>query len=142
MHRSIFFLTGFIVMSIFSDAQSSNEKQILGILEKQTQAWNRGDLASFMVGYWQNDSLMYIGKSGITYGYAYTLANYKRNYADTASMGKLSFTILQLKKLSDEYYFLVGKWHLKRSIGDVGGHYSLLFRKINGEWTIVADHSS
>jgi len=30
----------------------------------------------------------------------------------------------------------------KSAAGDVGGHYTLLFRKIKGEWVIVADHSS
>jgi hypothetical protein len=44
--------------------------------------------------------------------------------------------------LSDEYYFVVGKWFLQRSIGNIGGHYNLLFRKINGKWVIIADHSS
>lgn len=142
MFRSCLFLSGLILTSIFSIGQTKDEKEILGILEKQAQAWNRGDLNSFMIGYWQNDSLMYIGKSGITYGYTYTLANYKKNFGDTASMGKLGFTILHLKKLSNEYYFVVGKWFLKRSIGDLGGQFSLLFRMINGKWMIIADHSS
>jgi len=57
-------------------------------------------------------------------------------------MGKLSFNILQVKKLSNEYYYVVGKWMLKRTVGDLSGHYNLLFRKINGKWVIVADHSS
>ena len=131
-----------LFFSLLSFAQFKDEKEILGILDRQTKAWNRGDLDSFMIGYWKNDSLMYIGSSGITYGYDYTLTNYRQNYGDTARMGKLAFTILQLKKLSEEYYFVVGKWFLKRSIGDIGGHYSLLFRKIMGKWTIVADHSS
>lgn len=57
-------------------------------------------------------------------------------------MGKLRFELITVKRLSDEYYFVVGKWFLKRSIGDIGGHYNLLFRKINGKWVIIADHSS
>jgi len=36
----------------------------------------------------------------------------------------------------------VGKWHLTRSIGDVGGHFTLLFKKVKNRWVIVADHSS
>jgi len=57
-------------------------------------------------------------------------------------MGKLHFKLLELKSLSPVYYFVVGKWHLQRSIGDLEGHFTLLFKKINGEWLIVADHSS
>ena len=57
-------------------------------------------------------------------------------------MGKLSFDIIRIEKLSKKYYYVVGKWMLKRSIGDLSGHYNLLLKKINGEWKIVADHSS
>ena len=85
---------------------------------------------------------MFIGKSGVTYGWKNTLENYKKNYPDTSAMGKLSFNIITVKKLSGEYYHVVGKWHLKRTIGDLSGHYTLLFKKIKGEWVIVSDHSS
>jgi ketosteroid isomerase-like protein len=129
-------------MALSGFAQPADEKEILGILDRQTQAWNRGDLESFMKGYWENDSLMYIGKGGVTYGYASTLNSYRKNYGDTARMGKLTFQILHLKRLSSDYYFIVGKWFLKRSAGDIGGHYTLLFRKQNGKWEIIADHSS
>ena len=122
--------------------QDRNARAILDLLETQTAAWNKGDLQGFMKGYWENDSLRFIGKSGITYGWNNTLANYKRGYPDTAAMGKLNFTILVVKKLSPRYYEVVGKWYLKRSIGDASGHYTLLLRKIKGSWVIVSDHSS
>ena len=132
----------FTLLTIQSFAQSKNELVIRNILTTQTAAWNRGDIDSFMKGYWENDSLMFIGKSGVTYGWVNTLNNYKKGYPDTAAMGTLTFTLIQVKKLSKEYYHITGKWFLKRSIGDVGGHYTLLFRKINGQWVIVSDHSS
>ncbi|TAG96598.1 MAG: DUF4440 domain-containing protein, partial [Sphingobacteriales bacterium] len=45
-------------------------------------------------------------------------------------------------RLSTEYYQVVGQWGLIRSAGNVGGYYTLLFRKIKREWVIVSDHSS
>lgn len=131
-----------LILSSTADAQSNDETSIRQLLDKQTAAWNRGDIDQFMEGYWENDSLMFIGKSGVTYGWTNTLNNYKRGYPDTAAMGKLRFELLTVKRLSDEYYFVVGKWFLQRSIGNIGGHYNLLFRKINGKWVIIADHSS
>jgi hypothetical protein len=131
-----------LLLVIKTNAQSIDEKQITHILQLQEAAWNNGNLEKFMHGYWQNDSLMFIGKNGITYGYHATLNNYKKNYPDTAYMGKFTSTILQIKKLSKEYYFVVGKWFLQRSVGNIQGHYTLLFRKIKGEWVIIADHSS
>ncbi len=132
----------FLLLTNLAFAQSKNELAIREILENQTEAWNRGDIEGFMNGYWENDSLMFIGKSGVTYGWSNTLKNYKKNYPDTAAMGKLVFTLIKVKKLSKEYYHVTGKWFLKRSIGDIGGHYTLLFRKINGSWVIISDHSS
>ena len=123
-------------------AQSKDETAIRQLLDQQTAAWNRGDIETFMKGYWENDSLMFVGKSGVTYGWINTLNNYKKGYPDTAAMGKLTFTLIKVKRLSKKYYFIVGKWYLTRSIGDVGGHYNLLFEKINGRWVIIADHSS
>lgn len=123
-------------------AQSKDEKRILAILDQQTQAWNTGDLDSFMKGYWKDDSLMYIGKSGVTYGYQRTLDRYKRNYAGPDQMGTLSFQILHLKRLDKRHYLVVGKWSLKRRAGDIGGHYTLTFKKKGDSWVIIADHSS
>jgi uncharacterized protein (TIGR02246 family) len=123
-------------------AQSKDESAIRQLLDQQTAAWNRGDVTNFMQGYWENDSLMFIGKSGVTYGWTNTLNNYKKGYPDAAAMGQLTFTLIQVKRLSKKYYHVTGKWFLKRSIGDVGGHYTLLLEKINGRWVIIADHSS
>ena len=131
-----------IVLSFQLSAQSNDEKEIRNILATQTAAWNRGDIDQFMNGYWENDSLMFIGKSGVTYGWTNTLNNYKKGYPDTAAMGQLKFDLIQVKKLSKKYFHVTGKWFLKRSIGDVGGHYTLLFQKINGRWVIISDHSS
>jgi hypothetical protein len=135
-------LVFFILVSSRTFAQSKNEIKIREILERQSNSWNQGDIEGFMNGYWENDSLMFIGKSGVTYGWTNTLNNYKKNYPDTVSMGKLAFTLIQLKELSKEYYQVTGKWFLKRSIGDIGGHFTLLFKKINGHWVIISDHSS
>lgn len=123
-------------------AQNADEKAIVKILDNQVLYWNKGDLDHFVQDYWKNDSLMFIGSSGVVYGYRNTLIRYKKNYSDTSKMGRLRFEILHIQKLSTEYCYVVGKWFLKRSIGDTGGHYTLLFRKINGIWKIVADHSS
>ena len=139
--RKIFFITFLLITGSLS-AQSKNETAIRKILAEQTAAWNRGDIKKFMTGYWEDDSLMFIGKSGVTYGWTNTLNNYKKSYPDTTAMGKLSFNIISVKRLSKKYYHVVGKWFLKRSIGDLSGHYTLLFQKVNGNWVIIADHSS
>lgn len=140
MKKAVFVLL--FLFSLKAMAQSSAETAIRQLLARQTTAWNRGDVEGFMQTYWQSDSLMFIGKNGVVWGWQQTLNNYKKGYPDTAAMGKLAFDIIQIKPLSNDHYFVVGKWMLKRSIGDISGHYTLLLRRINGEWKIVADHSS
>ena len=140
--KKLFIVASAIFFVTSSFAQSADEKNIRNVLSSQVTAWNAGNIEDFMKGYWQNDSVMFIGKSGITYGWQNTLNNYKKNYPDTAAMGALSFDLLEFKSLSPIYYFVVGKWHLQRSIGNAGGHFTLLFKKINKHWFIIADHSS
>jgi ketosteroid isomerase-like protein len=139
--KPLLFLLALSIAAI-SFGQSKDEAAVRKILSTQQAAWNRGDIDGFMKGYWENDSLMFIGKSGITYGWNKTLSNYKKGYPDTSAMGKLAFTILDARPLSSEYFHVTGKWHLQRTIGNVEGYFTLLFRKINGQWVIVADHSS
>jgi|SRR6476659_682495 len=136
------FILAAIVLPLFVSAQTNDVAAIRKVLQLQTEAWNNGNIDEFMKGYWKSDSLKFIGKSGVTYGYNETLSGYKKRYSDTVQMGKLFFELLEIKRLSSEYYFIVGKWFLKRSVGDVGGTYTLLFRKIKGIWVIVVDHTS
>ena len=122
--------------------QPTAEPIIRQVMADQATAWNQGNIDEFMKGYWNNDSLVFVNPSGPTYGYAQTLAGYKKRYDTPDKMGKLFFTLLSIKPLSSEYCFVIGKWLLKRKDGDVGGIYSLLFRKIAGHWVIVVDHTS
>lgn len=123
-------------------AQSNDESEIRKLLSDQEIAWNHGNIDEFMKGYWNSDSLMFIGKSGITYGYHAALDRYKKTYSDTVRMGQLRYDLLRLEPISSASYFVVGKWLLKRTIGDIGGIFTLLFKKIGGKWFIVSDHTS
>ena len=131
-----------IDVTITYENEQDNIKAIQAILQNQTIAWNKGDLVTFMAGYWNNDSLVFIGKSGPTYGYKNTLANYKKSYPDTSYMGKLNFDIVSIKPLSKNHFFVIGKWYLKRTVGDVNGIYTLVFKKTKAGWKIISDHSS
>lgn len=125
-------------------AQSAaDRKAILGILSRQEGDWNAGRVESFMNGYWPSDSLTFIGKVGVTKGYQATLENYKKRYPNRASMGTLKFSILKLDFVAPDAAYVIGRWHLTRpEVGDAGGHFTLLWRKIKGQWLIVSDHSS
>ena len=122
--------------------QNKDEQAVRQLLNDQVKGWNNGDIESYMKGYWNSDSLVFIGKNGVKYGYKATLENYKRNYPDTAAMGKLNFDLLATKRLSRDYFSVTGKWYLQRSIGDLQGYFTVLVKQIKGRWLIVMDHSS
>ena len=131
-----------LALAISGFAQTGPEASIRRIMTDQAVAWNKGNIDDFMKGYWNNDSLVFVGQSGLSYGYNTALANYKKHYDSPDKMGQLFFTLLSIKKISPDYCFVLGKWLLKRKAGDIGGIYSLLFRKIDGRWQIVVDHTS
>ncbi len=138
-------LSTFIAASLLVTAQKSNQQDIKAIskvMQDQQDAWNRADLADFMRGYWNSDSLQFIGRNGVTYGWKTTLENYRKGYPTPEAMGKLTFTVINLKLLSKDHAFMTGRYHLKRTADEPSGYFTLLWRKINGRWVIVADHTS
>jgi len=140
--KRIYWCFSLLLLSFSGFTQSKDDAAIRQVMSDQATAWNRGNIDEFMKGYWKNDSLLFVGTGGITYGYATTLEHYKKSYDSADKMGKLFFTLLELKRLSPDHYLVIGKWLLKRKAGDVGGIYSLVFRKFNGHWLIIADHTS
>jgi ketosteroid isomerase-like protein len=131
-----------IIISLTSKAQTNDEKIIRNMLADQISFWNKGDIPSFMKGYWENDSLVFIGKNGPTYGYNNTLRNYQKNYPNKDYMGVLNFDIISVQPIEKDHYFVIGKFMLQRKVGDASGHFTLIFKRISGVWKIVSDHSS
>jgi len=144
IHRQSLFLIIALLGYACSSSENASEDQaaIYSIMDQQVACWNKGDLDCFMEGYWQSDSLMFIGGNGVVYGYDNTLERYQRTYPDRATMGQLTFDIVTLDRLASDAYYMVGQWILDRQDDEIGGHFTLLFRKLNGRWVIVKDHSS
>ena len=134
----------FLCVSFSTFAQiQTDQKNILELLNRQTNDWNTGNIDAFMEGYWKSDSLAFVGSKGPTYGWQNTLDNYKKRYPDRATMGTLKFDILRVQFLANDAATLIGKWYLTRpEKGDIGGHFTLIFKKIKNVWVIIADHIS
>lgn len=115
---------------------------IAGILQRQQEAWNKGSIDDFMLGYWKSDSLRFIGKRGIRNGYDSVAAAYKRNYRSRDKMGNLQFSGLQITALDKamEIANVTGHWNISGT-DSAGGFFSLIFHKQNGSWCITTDHT-
>jgi hypothetical protein len=123
-------------------AQDKEWQEIKSVLDAQSEAWNRGNIEDYMQGYWKSPELKFIGSKGLTKGWQETLDNYKKSYPDKDAMGTLSFNVISHEPLGKEYYQVIGKWHLQRISDELQGHFTLLWKKINGSWVIISDHSS
>jgi hypothetical protein len=138
MKSLIFIFLMFIGLQLMAQKQVAN---VLSLMKIQETAWNNGNVTEFMKYYWKSDSLKFIGSKGITYGWQKTLDNYLKSYPTKEAMGILKFTILEASQLSKESIYIIGKWELTKE-KPVGGHFTLLWKKIKGNWVIVADHTS
>ena len=149
MKKLFILLSLFSLSNMFSQAKTTDILVVLENMKNQEKSWNNADISGFMNYYWNNDSLKFIGSKGITYGWQKTYDNYVKSYPTKEAMGLLTFAIIETTKISNNYIFVIGKWDLKKatSAGSAtnkpsGGYFTLLWRKINGNWVIVTDHTS
>jgi ketosteroid isomerase-like protein len=121
---------------------STQVDAVITALNVQEECWNNGDIDGFMNGYWSDDSLMFVSGDNVAYGWQKVLDNYKQKYHSPELMGKLIFDVVKTDQLSADAIMVIGSWKLERESVDIQGKFSLLWRKINGEWKIVIDHTS
>jgi hypothetical protein len=117
-------------------------KSIKVVLDSQVSAWNKGDIKTFMKGYWNSDSLRFIGRKGIRFSYKSVESNYLKNYNSIEKMGHLSFDSLIFSEISgnDKIANVTGQWEITGA-NNAGGFFSLLFKKVENDWKIIVDHT-
>jgi ketosteroid isomerase-like protein len=136
----ILFLLGLSACN--QQAQHGAKAAIAQTMNAQEDAWNSGDLNGFMKAYWHHDSLVFIGSRGLTYGWNTVLNNYKKSYPNQAAMGHLTFHNQLFRDLRNGHYWVAGQWTLHRKTDTLSGHFTLVWKKIDGHWLIISDHSS
>jgi len=125
-----------------AEARDQDKTAITAVLNAQQAAWNRGDVDAFLVGYWHSPDLTFSGSSGVSRGWDGVMARYKKNYPDQAAMGHLDFSELEYRFLGPDAALVLGRWHLKREKGDIGGVFSLVWQRFPEGWKIIHDHTS
>jgi arylsulfatase A-like enzyme/ketosteroid isomerase-like protein len=116
--------------------------QLRQILTAQAQAWNRGDLVAFMDDYWKSEQLTFSSGGQVHRGWQATLDRYREQYPTRERMGQLSFAELEFTALSADAYLVLGRWNVARPAGDLTGNFTVIFRRLDGRWVIVHDHTS
>lgn len=138
---TVLFILTLTLSSCSHTKEQEDKNAILSILKAQEKAWSNHDLEGFMKGYWKSDSLKFYGSRGLTYGWDKTLANYKKGYPTKEHTGVLKFKVNDISKIQDESYYIMGEYHLTRTVENANGVFMIIFKKIDGEWKIVADTS-
>jgi beta-aspartyl-peptidase (threonine type) len=112
------------------------------VLRIQEEAWNRGDLDAFVEHYWKSDDLTFSSGGKTTRGWKDTLNRYRKRYPTPEKMGRVKFGGLEITQLSDSAALVLGQWSVERESEPLSGNFSLVFRKLDGRWVIIHDHTS
>ena len=143
MKSSIYLLS---ILACFVLPVSAQKPQavadILGVMDAQVAAWNRGDVDGFMKGYWNSEKLVFVSGDNVTRGWQPTLDRYKKNYDSKEKMGKLEFREVEVNVLSPDAAVVLGSWNLTREKDNPHGKFTLIFRKLSEGWRIIMDHTS
>lgn len=138
----------FILMSSFASRtlpawdDEVEQQAIRRTFERQVEAWNRGDLEQFMETYWKSPKLTFSAGGRTTRGWDGALARYKKSYPTREQMGTLRFSELEVTLLGDSSALALGRWKLIRKADQPEGNFSVVLRKLDGQWRIIHDHSS
>lgn len=138
----IFLLCFFSCFSHAQEKQNKTYKVIIQNMKTQESCWNNDDIEGYMAFYWNSDSLKFIGKSGITYGWKTTLEHYKKSYPDKVAMGMLTFSDIKLQRIKRKLVMVTGSWKLTREKDVLQGYYTLLWKRVKYKWYIIIDHTS
>src|SRR5262245_56442835 len=119
------------------------EQDVRAVLDRQVEAWNKGDLETFMTGYWKSPDLTFFSEDKVTSGWQQTIDRYRKRYqSEGREMGKLSFSDLRIKEAGDQMAWVRGRWKLVTSKETLGGLFTLIVERMPEGWRIVHDHTS
>ena len=115
---------------------------VRAVLDAQSDAWNRGDLAGYMDGYARSEDTVFVSGDNVTRGWQTVLDRYKKNYNSREKMGTLTFSDLEVTPLGKDTALVLCRWHLQRANDEPHGRSTLIMRRTKQGWKIVHDHSS
>lgn len=130
-----------LVASSIAFAQS-DEEAIRKVLVDQVEAWNKGDIDSYMKGYWNSEETVFLSGGNITRGYREVLARYKKTYATKEKMGMLEFEELKVRMIGADAAIVSGIWRLIRKSDKPWGRFTLIVERKKEGWRITHDHTS
>jgi ketosteroid isomerase-like protein len=141
---SILLFVVFLVLLSCSSSQLDKESiqdTILSIIVRQQTAWNNHDIQGFMADYWQSEDFTFQSGDQRLYGWEELLKRYQTSYAGE-KMGKLTFSDIQIKVMSADCAYALGRWKVEQDDTTKSGVFTIIFKLFPSGWKIIHDHSS
>jgi ketosteroid isomerase-like protein len=123
-------------------AAEADKKQILNVISRMQEAWNRGDFRGYMEGF-KNPDVIFVSGGRFQDGWQGTLEHYIRDYGGSPEMrGTLRFYDIRVEVLSPDAAQLISRFELKRPQHPQYGINTRLMRKVGDRWVIALNHVS
>lgn len=117
------------------------KKEIQTILDRQKTAWNKGNIEGFMEDYWKSENFTFQSGNNRLQGWNALLSRYEKSYPGE-KMGKLDFTDIEIKVLSNDIAYVLGRWKLAFKDSSNEGLFTIIFNRKPEGWKIIHDHTS
>ncbi|HLF15717.1 MAG TPA: DUF4440 domain-containing protein [Bacteroidota bacterium] len=136
-------LTAFVLLASCAGPPGGDWRtEIESVLTAQVEAWNRGDIAGYMEGYWRSDSLLFTSGGAVRRGWKETYGKYAARYDTREKMGTLRFSAMEYHLGAPGAAWVFGRWELERDHDRPGGVFTVVLKKFPEGWRIVHDHTS
>ncbi len=132
----------FLLSSCGAPPAADSRAEVRSVLTAQADAWNRGDIAGYMDGYWRSDSLLFTSGGTVRRGWEETFEKYAATYDSREKMGTLTFSGLEVHLPAPGAAWVFGRWELARAADTPGGVFTLVLKRFPEGWKIVHDHTS
>jgi uncharacterized protein (TIGR02246 family) len=122
-------------------------REVEDMLHASADSWNAGDLEGFLDDYWNSGELTFSGARGVTRGWERVRQGYLESYwVPGAVRDSLRFEGIEVLPLGLDHALALGRYVLFQPEGGgterSSGYFTLVLRRMSGDWRIVHDHTS
>ena len=113
------------------------------MLDASADAWNRGDLDSFVGDYTDDTTTTFVSGGHVQYGFDWIRDNYAPSFEPGARRDSLRFEHVAARALGNDHALATARFVLFR--GDsvtASGPFTLVLKRSSSDWKIIHDHTS
>lgn len=139
----VFVLVLFAASWTHAQARADAIAEVKAVLDAQVLAWNSGAAEEKNSVYYDSPEMLWVNRTGVRKGIAPVRASYRRPAAESSRRAVYSYEPLHMERLSPNCVYFVIRWKFEQGGRNATtGVTSLVWKKINKRWVIVAEHAS